>query len=56
MYHLEVTVGREEVISQVEEGQDTAHSPHINSLGERKAEGNFGSSEKKQRATGEKSV
>lgn len=56
-YHLVVTVGREKVISQVEESQDAADSPHINGLGEGEAERNLWSSKKMEtRAKDEKTV
>lgn len=41
-----VTVGREKVISHVEESQDAANSPHINGLSEREAETNLWGSKK----------
>lgn len=56
-YHLVVTVGREKVISQVEESQDAADSPHINGLGEGEAERNLWSSKKMEtRAKDKKTV
>lgn len=41
---MEVTVDREEVVCEVEEGQGAANSPYVNGLSEGQAEGNFWSS------------
>lgn len=40
-----VAVNREEVLGEVEEGQHAAHSPHINSVSEGQAKGDFWSPE-----------
>lgn len=47
-YHLVVAVGREEVVSQVEESQDAADSPHVDGLGEGEAERNLWRSERSE--------
>ncbi len=44
-YHLVFTLNREEVCSQIEEGQGAADSPHVYSLSEGEAEGDFWSPE-----------